>query len=117
MLELADQIVRVPQTPTTVLIPRRIRHRGKELVAPRPSIGTRNLRDHPWSPSTSTGDRPTPHGIRSLRAQAGGRFTGLARTRSPVSRRRTGATLPGRVGDMPPLDAVKLLLVPLQPGR
>jgi transcriptional regulator with GAF, ATPase, and Fis domain len=114
MRELAEQIIRVAQTPTTVLI-RGESGTGKELVA-RAIHRYSNLRDKPLVTVNCTA--LTPSLMESeLFGHKRGAFTGAVVDKAGLFEKADGATIfLDEVGDMPPEMQGKLLRV-LQAGE
>jgi transcriptional regulator with PAS, ATPase and Fis domain len=114
MRELAEQIIRVAQTPTTVLI-RGESGTGKELVA-RAIHRYSNLRDKPLVTINCTA--LTPSLMESeLFGHKRGAFTGAVADKAGLFEKADGATIfLDEVGDMPPEMQGKLLRV-LQAGE
>jgi len=114
MRELAEQIVRVAQTPTTVLI-RGESGTGKELVA-RAIHRYSNLRDKPLVTVNCTALTPTLMES-ELFGHKRGSFTGAVADKVGLFEKADGATIfLDEVGDMPPEMQGKLLRV-LQAGE
>ena len=114
MRELAEQIIRVAQTPTTVLI-RGESGTGKELVA-RAIHRYSNLRDKPLVTVNCTA--LTPSLMESeLFGHKRGAFTGAVADKAGLFEKADGGTIfLDEVGDMPPEMQGKLLRV-LQAGE
>jgi len=114
MRELAEQVVRVAQSPTTVLI-RGESGTGKELVA-RAIHRYSNLRDKPLVTVNCTALTPTLMES-ELFGHKRGAFTGAIADKAGLFEKADGATIfLDEVGDMPPEMQGKLLRV-LQAGE
>src|SRR6266851_4843039 len=114
MRELAEQMIRVAQTPTTVLI-RGESGTGKELVA-RAIHRYSNLRDKPLVTVNCTALTPTLMES-ELFGHKRGSFTGAVADKVGLFEKADGATIfLDEVGDMPPEMQGKLLRV-LQAGE